>query len=167
MFDSAVQNLFAHIGDEHRIWLYQSNRKLSADEQDKIRALGDAFCREWASHGSQLDAQCMVIEGLIIILSIDIHKAAASGCAIDKSVHWIKSIESTFNITLMDRMQIAWFTVDGALQNGDVAEFKREIANGRINKQTKVLDNTLTKGSDIKLRWEVPVENTWLARYLN
>lgn len=167
MFDSAIQNVFAHIGDDHRIWIYQSNRILSAEEQDKIRVLGNAFCDGWASHGAQLDAQCRVIEGLFIILSVDAQKVAASGCSIDKSVHWISSIESAFNIILMDRMQVAWLSEDGALKNGDMSVFKQEIANGRINKQTHVFDNTLTKGIDLKLRWKVPAENTWLTRYLN
>jgi hypothetical protein len=167
MFISTIQSVLSNIGNEHRVWVYQSNRKLNAEEQDTIRTLGHTFCNEWSSHGNRLDAQCTVMEGLFIIISVDAQKAAASGCSIDKSVHWIGNLEKTFNITLMDRMQIAWFAKDGTLQNGNLAAFKQEIANGSITPKTHVMDNTVTLGAALKTQWVRPAENTWLFRYFN
>jgi hypothetical protein len=167
MFSSTIQSVLSNIGDEHRVWVYQSNRKLNAEEQDAIRTLGHAFCNEWSSHGTKLDAQCTVIEGLFIIISVDAKKAAASGCSIDKSVHWIANLEKTFNITLMDRMQIAWFAKDGTLQNGNLKAFKQAITNGDITLNTPVTDNTITLGAELKMKWVKPAENTWLLRYFN
>ena len=167
MFNRDVQNVWSKIGEKHHVWVYQSNRKLNFEEQDAIRALGLTFCDEWSSHGTRLDARCTVLEGLFIIISIDAQKAVASGCSIDKSVHWIGSLEKTFNITLMDRMQIAWFATDGALQNGNLAAFKQGIANGSITPKTHVMDNTVTLGAVLKTQWIRPAENTWLFRYFN
>ena len=146
-----------------RIWIYQADRILSQEESAQISAELMTFAEQWKVHGKPLSASAELRDGLFIILKVDEEIAAASGCSIDSSVRFLKGIESKYNIQLFDRMQFAYKSENGiAVVNRD--GFEKLLADGIINDDTLVFDNTITQEHQMENAWAVPFHSSWHKR---
>ena len=76
-----------------RVWIYQSDRKLTADEVVQIQMNLDNFTRSWTAHNNQLKAKAEIRYNRFLVLIVDESQAGASGCSIDKSVNFMKQLE--------------------------------------------------------------------------
>src|SRR5476649_1492029 len=94
--------------ENSRVWVYQSNRELSAAESSQIQQELNNFTTGWTAHNNQLKAKAEVRYNRFLILIVDESQAGASGCSIDKSVHFMKELEQQFNINLFDRFNLAY-----------------------------------------------------------
>src|SRR5476649_3050231 len=94
--------------ENSRVWVYQSDKKLSDQEVQQIQAQLDSFTTGWTAHNSQLKAKAEIRYNRFLILVVDESQAGASGCSIDKSVHFMKELEQQFNINLFDRFNLAY-----------------------------------------------------------
>lgn len=141
-------------------WVYQSNRFFTDDETLMIQDRLADFAAGWKVHGEPLSAQAEVRHNLFIVLSVDEEIAAASGCSIDSSVRFLKSLEADFGIELFDRMRVA-YKKEGQLHTASRSEFEELVKAGHINDTTVVFDNTITS---LQNNWEVPFGESWHKR---
>src|SRR5690242_11524154 len=93
---------------DSRIWIYQSDRELTTEEVEQIKDETRKFLESWTAHNQTLKAGCEIRYNRFLILMVDEKSAGASGCSIDKSVHFIKSIEKNFKVSFFDRMMFAF-----------------------------------------------------------
>ena len=93
---------FNELPEEARIWVYQSNRKLSQQEVASITTLTSEFLSEWTAHGADLRAGFELRYDRFLVIGLDQRKASASGCSIDTSVRFIQSLEREFGIDLLE-----------------------------------------------------------------
>ena len=98
-----IKNMPAH----SRVWVYQSDREFTTDEANQLEAQLATFTAGWAAHGNQLAAGAEFRYRRFIILAVDESQSGASGCSIDSSVRFIKSLELEYKIDLMNRMLFA------------------------------------------------------------
>jgi hypothetical protein len=91
-----------------RVWVYQSNRVLTLDEQTQIQVELNTFIAQWAAHGSALKAGAQIQYDSLIILAVDESLEAASGCSIDSSVHFVKSLGQKYNFDAFNRNTVAY-----------------------------------------------------------
>lgn len=146
-----------------RIWIYQANRILSDDETQRLQVLLNEFAAQWKVHGKPLEASAEVRDNVFVIMKVNEDFAAASGCSIDSSVRFLKSIEEAFDITLFDRMQLA-FQSGAGIQVADRLLFEKLIKEGTITDDTIVFDNSITTEADLSTRWAVPFKDSWHKR---
>lgn len=146
-----------------RVWIYQADRLLTETEQQFITEASAQFVAQWAAHGTPLTAAAQVLKGYFLVLGVDEAQAQASGCSIDKSVHFVKSIGAQLNIDFFNRLNLAVETP--AIQLVPLSEFENLAANGTISPDTYVYDNTVTTAADFAARWHTKASNTWLSRY--
>lgn len=144
-------------------WVYQSNRFFTDEEALLIQNRLTDFAAGWKVHGEPLSAQAEVKFNLFVVLSVDEHIAAASGCSIDSSVRFLKVLEEEFNIQLFDRMNVAFKTA-GELQVASRSEFEGLVKGGAIHDDTLVYDNTITSLAALAEKWEVPFVESWHKR---
>ena len=151
---------YKSLSDHSRVWIYQSDRKLSEEETTQIKIKGNQFITEWAAHGVKLQAAFEVFYNLFIVLFVDESEVKASGCSIDSSVRFIKELELEFQIDLFNRLNIA-YKEGGEIEILPMSEFQRALKEGRLTMNTLVFNNLLeTKGEFLK-KWEVPVKDSW------
>ncbi|MAX81127.1 MAG: ABC transporter ATPase [Crocinitomicaceae bacterium] len=155
------------VSEESRIWIYQSNRELTQEEVQLIKAKGDAFVQQWKAHQKDLSAEFDVLYNLFIVLAVDENMIPASGCSIDESVAFIKSIESEFKIDLLDKLNLAYRSGNGNIQVDHMNEFMGKIKSGEINEETIVFNNLINTKKDLQLCWEVPAKESWHKQLLN
>jgi hypothetical protein len=151
--------------NDARVWVYQCDRPLTDTEVADITSAGNTFVSGWAAHGAKLNASFEIIYNLFIVLSVDEKQAMASGCSIDSSVHFIKSLEQKYNLNLFDRMQVA-YRANNEIKLCKLSEFEKLAEQNVINENTIVFNNIVTTAINFKSKWEVPVKDSWQSRVL-
>ena len=106
-----------------KLWVYQASRILKPSEEVRIQQLLDAFLEDWHSHQQNLKAFGCIKKSAFIIIMVDEQVNTASGCSIDKSVHFIQTIEKEIGVNLMNRMIFA-INDDGQLKLVDREGFE-------------------------------------------
>lgn len=156
---------FENLPDHSRIWIYQSNRKLSEEEVATAAAKTEAFLTQWTAHGANLEAGYEIRYGRFIVIGLNQENASASGCSIDSSVHFIQSLEQAFGVDLMDKMNVTFYSGD-YIAHKSLAEFKKMAKARSISKNTVVFNNLVNTKAEYKEHWEVPAHESWHSRFL-
>jgi len=143
-----------------RVWIYQADKKLTDQEVQQIQQELDKFTIGWTAHNNQLKAKGEVRHNRFLILIVDESQAGASGCSIDKSVHFMKQIEQHFNINLFDRFNLAYRDGEEIISLPRHA-FEDMIKQGKINTETIVYNNMVQNLTELETKWEVPFKNSW------
>jgi len=107
-----------------------------------------------------LKARAEVRYNRFLILIVDEGQAGASGCSIDKSVHFMQHLEQEFNINLFDRFNLAYREGDSIL-SAPRHEFEELIKQRGINQQTIVFNNLVQNLAELESKWEVPFKDSW------
>src|SRR6185295_4440463 len=150
-----------NFSDQSRIWIYLSNRVFTEAEVSELNPLLEQFCIQWTAHGSNLKAHGEVLHHRFIILMVDETTAGASGCSIDKSIHFIQEIEKEFDVQLFNRMLFAW-KEGGEICISNMNELQKLFDDGVISEQTVVFDTTVTIKKDLDTRFEIPLGQSWM-----
>ena len=152
-----------NISENSRIWIYQANRVLNPEEEQRIQQKLNDFTSQWQAHGHSLAAQGEIRHHQFIILSVDEAFAGATGCSIDKSVYLMKEIEQDFNLDLFDRFRIAYRDGENVI-NCNRQEFEDLLSKGALNSDTIVFNNMVSIRKDLSTSWEVAVKDSWHAQ---
>nr|MBC7612229.1 ABC transporter ATPase [Pseudopedobacter sp.] len=148
---------------QSRVWVYQSNRVLSAEETETINNALINFIKSWTAHNQQLKAAFEIKYHRFLVLIVDETQAGASGCSIDKSVHLMKELQQQFHIDLFDRFNIA-YKLDEEVKSAPKEAFEELIKTGAINANTIVFNNLVPDYGQYLEKWEVPLKDSWHAK---
>jgi len=143
-----------------RVWIYQADKKLTDEVVQQIQQELDKFTTGWTAHNNQLKAKGEVRYNRFLILIVDESQAGASGCSIDKSVHFMQNIGQHFNINLFDRFNLAYRDGEEILSLPRHA-FEDMLKQGKINTETIVYNNMVQNLTELETKWEVPFKNSW------
>ena len=146
--------------ENSRVWVYQSDKKLSDSETQQIQIQLDNFAKSWTAHNNQLKAKGEVRYNRFLILTVDEGQAGASGCSIDKSVHFIKHLEQQFNINLLDRFNLAYREGNEVL-SAPRHDFEEMLKQGNIDSNTIVFNNMVQNLNELQTKWEVLFRDSW------
>lgn len=152
---------FNNLPGHSRIWIYQSNRELSEAEVNEIKKLAENFAGEWTAHQYTLHAGFEIFHNIFLILAVDENRNDASGCSIDKSVHFIRQLEAQFGISLFDRFNIA-FRKGEKVQVKALNDFLKLFKDEKLTGSLPVFNNLLSTKADLKTKWEIPLRESWI-----
>lgn len=156
---------FKNLPSEARVWIYQANRPFSEEELKELIPEIESFLAAWTAHGSSLKAGYKIPYNRFIIFGLDQEIAAASGCSIDASVHFIQSLEKKYNISLLDKMNVT-FKQGEFIAHKDLADFKKLVKNKSVSANTIVFNNLVNTKDEFTHDWEVPLKESWHKRFL-
>ena len=151
---------YQELADHSRVWIYQTDRKLTEIEVKEIRAHGAEFIAQWAAHGSDLQAAFEVFYNQFIVLFADESQVKASGCSIDSSVRFIKDIEKHYQLDLFNRLNLT-YKEGSEIKMMAMADFQKALEEGVLNDETTVFNNLIETKGDFVSKWEVPVKSSW------
>jgi hypothetical protein len=149
--------------ENSRVWIYQSDKELTDAQVIQLQVQLDNFTTGWTAHNSQLKAKAEVRYNRFIVLIVDESQAGASGCSIDKSVHFMHNIEQQFGINLFDRFNLAYRNGNQVLSVPRDA-FETLLKNGTITNNTIVFNNLAKDLTELENNWEIPFKDSWHAR---
>ena len=149
--------------DTSRVWIYQAQAPLSPKNAQEIETHLTKFADTWVSHNNQLHAFAKVYHHQFLVLMVDENQAGASGCSIDKSVHFMQQLEQHYNIVLFDRMTFTY--KDGeTIKSAPKQEFAALYKAGTIDDTTLVFDNLIKTKKDFDTQWIKPLGTSWHKR---
>lgn len=143
-----------------RIWIYQSNRFLTEDEQAVIQNKVDAFRADWKAHGKALTTSFSIQYNLFLILAVNEEVEVATGCSIDASVHFFKELQNELKLSLFDRQRVAYLEND-EVKHCSMSEFKELIHQNKVNKDTIVFNNSVANVADFESHWKSKAKDSW------
>lgn len=152
--------MFEKLAPNSRIWIYQSNKKLTENECIEIQHSLHQFTTAWHAHQQALSAAAEIKHQQFIILAVDENMVAASGCSIDSSVRFLKGLENQYQIELFDRMRIAYWE-NNEVHTCTKNEFQEKIDTGLIHHHTLVFNNMIQFKSELENHWLVPITESW------
>ncbi|MCU0440507.1 MAG: hypothetical protein MUC49_21650 [Raineya sp.] len=147
-----------------RIWIYQADRELTILEQEQIISELKNFLENWTAHQQTLKASGKIEYNRFIIIAVDESVNLASGCSIDKQVHFIQKLESQLQVPFLDRSLIA-FKSDNEIFTVRLPKIGEAVKNGQITPQTYTFNNAITNLESLNTTWLQPASETWLQRY--
>ncbi|MEM1003171.1 MAG: ABC transporter ATPase, partial [Bacteroidota bacterium] len=130
---------FNALPEESRIWLYQCNRTFTEDEVQEIKEALNEFIVSWTAHGKGLQASYKVVYKRFIVIALDQHVNAATGCSIDASVHFIQDLETKYKVDLLDKMNVS-FKQGEFIAYKNLKDFRQMIKNKSVNSKTIVFN---------------------------
>lgn len=157
---------FSLPGDS-RVWIFQSSRFLTESEIRELEAEGQHFTSQWKAHGAQLSAEIKVISDLFLVVALDENVARATGCSIDKVMHFVQELEFRYCVSFTNRLIVAWIDESGGICLTHAYEFGQLIREGKVNRDTRVFNNLVVNLEEMREMWSARAGSTWLSRYFN
>ena len=155
---------FDQLPDHASVWIYPSSRPFSTQELAVIREKAKAFLEQWTAHGAELQAGIDLPYDRFIVLGLNESVQSASGCSIDSSVRFIQALEQTFDITLLDKMNVTYRN-ENTINHITLIEFRTKAKKKQVNSDVIVFNNLVLNKMEYDSLWEVPASSSWHARY--
>ena len=155
------ETVFNDFLGESKVWIYQSERPFNAKEITSINESIKNFTQQWTAHNQQLKATGCVIEDRFILLMVDETQAGASGCSIDKSVHFIQQLQDQFKTNLFNRLLLSYQADDG-IKTISLSDLKNEVAMGALTASTIIFNTTIQTKNQFETEWMQAAGESWL-----
>ena len=157
---------FQTLPETARIWIYQCNRSFSKEEILDISKKLQTFLEGWTAHGADLKAAFEFKYKRFIIIGLDQEKQKATGCSIDASVHFIKQLETTYKVDLLDKLNVSYKQGDYVAYK-TLKDFKKMAKDKAVSKNTIVFNHLVQTKAEYLDHWEVPAIDSWHARFFS
>ncbi|CAM4147206.1 hypothetical protein EWU23_06565 [Cytophagaceae bacterium 50C-KIRBA] len=153
------QQLPAHA----RVWIYQANRAFTEQENRFVQSYLKQAVQDWNAHGAPLAGSFQIRYNQIIVIAVDEHHHAASGCSIDASTGWFKDLAFQLGIDFFDR-SVA-LVQEEALQLFPLLEVKQAVAQGLITTESFIAIPQVKDLADYRAHWPAQANDSWLKKY--
>ncbi len=144
-----------------RVWVYLADRDLSHNEVSAVTDHLTLFCRQWTAHNMALKARGELFAQRVLVLMVDQTLAGASGCSIDKSVHFLEAIGHELRVDWFDRMQFAWLDATGSIQYATKSVFVHKVQTGEINPETPIMNTLADTREALQTQFWVAFRDSW------
>ena len=156
---------FENLPTHSRIWIYQSDRKFSTQEEEFISEKAVLFVDKWTKHGSDLQGSFVIKYNQFLVLAVNEGFNNVSGCSIDSSVRFVKELEESLEVDMMNKMNISFKDGDH-IKVVTMSDFKEFTKSNQITSETIVFNNMISTLAELETQWEVSVNNSWHKRFL-
>jgi len=155
-----MYNAPLNLSDNSRIWIYQADRELTADEQSFLNQELLNFITDWTAHNVALSGSFEILHDRFLVIMIDENKTSASGCSIDKCFNFLKKMEAKLNVNFMNRLLLT-YKENNEIKMLPKSKFEDLLKAGQLNENTIVFNNLIEKKAELKTNWQVPIKDSW------
>ncbi len=152
--------MFENFKATDKIWIYTSSVEFSNEQINIIDGYATNFLHGWESHGASVKGTIKILYKRFIAIAADDCDGSMCGRAQDAQVKLIKALEEELNISLLDRMLIAFRNESGKIEAVPMIEFQNLLSADKVNSNTIVFNNMITQVGEFD-KWEVPVQESW------
>ncbi len=149
-----------------RIWIYTLSKELTTEQLTDFRNRCQEFVSGWTAHDVSLDASFELHKNRLLVFKVNESNYNASGCSIDKQTRFVKELEQLFSVELLNRLLVAYEN-NNQIEVVKQSDISNLLSAKVISANTLVYNNTITQSTDLTGNWKQPLNQTWLAKYLN
>lgn len=146
-----------------KIWIYTSSEEFTDEQVAIIDGYATNFLYGWESHGASVKGTVKILHRRFILVAADDCDGSMCGRAQDAQVKLMKALEEELNITLLDRMLIAFRNDEGKVDVTSMNNFQNLLSSKTFSENTIVFNNMITHVGEFD-KWEVPVKESWHAQ---
>ncbi|WP_395767726.1 hypothetical protein [Aquirufa sp.] len=154
---------FQEMPNQARIWVYQASRSLQASEIDQITQTITEACQAWEAHGAPLQASFEIRHKQVIIVAVNEAMNAASGCSIDASTRWFKTLGESFQVDFFNR-DLAVVRNEQVTLIG-LGQLKSSIEAGNLHPADQIITPLLQTLKQYREAWTCKAADSYLKRY--
>lgn len=152
---------FKNLPTDSRVWIYFADRQLTEQEIAWLDAESDKFTQQWLVHGHDMHAKAGVLYNHFWVLAANEAFHAASGCGIDKSVHFVQEAGKHLELDFFNRLIIP-IVLEGEIKVERISTLKT----GVYTSANLTYDLTATRLSELQNNWLKPIGETWLKKHM-
>jgi len=153
------------LDNSSKVWIYQADREFSYDELDVAREHIQNFLSTWTSHNAELHTYGNIFHRRFLAIFVDESQSTgASGCSIDKSVHFVQTLGQELGIDFFNRRLYSFFKNEEDIETLSEEDFSLAYANGKVLNSTLVFDNLVKDKEGFIKNWIRPLDQTWIKR---
>jgi|TARA_R110000822_G_scaffold213470_1_gene348697 hypothetical protein len=156
---------FEEIPEDAKVWVYPSSRKFYPNEIEALEEKVKTFVESWKSDDATFKASFKFLYNRFIILTADDIATELSNADIDASVSFILTLQETYEVALLDRMNVC-FKQGEHVQYKDLKDFKKLLKNKALTGKSIIFDNLVNTKQDFDNFWEIGIEESWYNRFL-
>ncbi len=156
---------FTKLPNESKIWIYQSSRKFYPEEIKEITQKIDHFLTSWNDNDTKIIASYQLKYDRFIIIAVDQTLGTISVPAIDDSVLFILSLQATYEVELLDKLNVS-FKQGEYVQYKNLKEFQKLVKKKAVSAKTIVFNNLINTKGELEDNWELPITESWHNRFL-
>tara|TARA_B100001173_G_scaffold247177_1_gene217603 strand:- start:173 stop:655 length:483 start_codon:yes stop_codon:yes gene_type:complete len=148
-----------------KVWIYQSDRNLSNIDIELIEREVKLFLNNWSSHNKEIESSFEIRYNRFLIIGLNENINSASGCSIDKSLNFIKDLQSLLKVNFLNRLDVAYKTGND-INSISLSEFQTMIREKKLSKDSIVYNNMISSKQSYINNWETTIENSWHKKLL-
>jgi hypothetical protein len=146
-----------------KLWFYWIPRPLTDEEMAYFQASKQSFLSQWNTHGRANVADAWLIENRCIVVIAGNEFEGVSGCSIDKSVAWIRSLSASWQVDLLDRNWVMFLSQSGQWEMSKLSQFWALRKALVVDDHTQLIDSTITQFSEME-QLVKPFAQSWHAQ---
>lgn len=163
--NQTMYTTFDSLPDSSRVWIYQTNRSLTANETAFITQFLTEAISNWAAHGDALKASFSILHNRFVVLAADETYHQTSGCSLDTSSRWFKELTEQLAIDFFDRTQL-YVNETEELKSFSPLQVKKEVEFGNLQASSLVFTHQVANLGFLRKNWPTPANNiVALKRY--
>tara|TARA_B100002051_G_C16332182_1_gene437481 strand:- start:100 stop:582 length:483 start_codon:yes stop_codon:yes gene_type:complete len=148
-----------------KVWIYQSDSNLSSKDVELIEKEVKLFLNNWSSHNKEIESSYEIRYNRFLIIGLNENINSASGCSIDKSVNFIKNLQSILKVNFLNRLNVA-YKIGNEINSISLIEFQNMIRENKLSKDSIVYNNMIDTKKLYLNSWETTIENSWHKKFL-
>jgi hypothetical protein len=157
---------FDQLPQGSRVWVFASDRPLSADEARVLLEEVDRFLDQWQAHGAPLRNAREWTEDRFLAIGVDPTVEQASGCSIDGLFRRLQALEGTLATGLVAGGRVFYRDAKGKPQLAERKDVPLLFDRGVISQETPVFDTSVIDARAWRERFVRPARETWVGSLL-
>lgn len=130
--------------DEAKIWVYPTDRELTADDQQALISGLEDFLDSWVSHGRRVHGAAAILHAKFVVIAATLAEGDISGCGIDASVHALNPLAERLGFGFANPLDIHYRAGSGGIVSVDRLKFAEAVSRGLVDGSTVVYNPDLT-----------------------
>ena len=155
---------FTEVSKEAKLWVFPSSRKFYPQEIADLKTSIENFLADWSEGQEILKASYDLRYNRFILIAVDPIESSLSLATHDALISFIQQLESTYDVTLMDKINVCYKQGE-FVQYKDLVAFKKLIKSRAVSSKTIVFDNMIQMKKDLEYDWEINIVESWLGRF--
>tara|TARA_Y100000741_G_scaffold202343_1_gene153858 strand:- start:283 stop:765 length:483 start_codon:yes stop_codon:yes gene_type:complete len=148
-----------------KVWIYQSDSNLSNTDVELIEKEVKFFLNNWSSHNKEIESSFEIRYNRFLIIGLNENINSASGCSIDKSVNFIKNLQSILKVNFLNRLDVA-YKIGNEINSISLLEFQTMIRENKLSKDSIIYNNMIDTKKLYLNNWETTIEKSWHKKFL-
>lgn len=146
-------------------WIFSLAQAVNDSVASDLSQDFGAFQAQWKSHGTPVSGLIALHHQRFVVIQSKADESRPSGCSIDSLRRGVTAILQQHRLEWLEGGEVFYRDVAGDIKMVHFQQIETLIEEGILLPETIVFDHSLSNSDDLGL-WEVPLNQTWMKRFL-